>query len=678
MPRSEITPIPNIGLANTFSEWVNSHNRLINDVINPLRGRRDSDPDVDTIAAVDAQIGNGYFGNVHASGVSVFGQELKSVANSAVSIVSANNDAMHPVVRIHNPGSRENSDSAWGAGLAFSVSANNRDPLGIPYERQVDKAQISFVREPSGIGKLSILVDDSSDDDRVTEGDEVWSYSPGNDRHEFRVNGTIVANLESNRVQVNRLEIQKGTPAITFPDGTTQSSAATQVDLASNAEHTQSSPPANKAATPAGVRAVRDALLASNTEHTQSSPPANKAATPAGVRAVRDALLDSPPGALDTLNELAAALGDDANFSATVTSLINARAPLNSPAFTGTPTAPTPTAGDDTTRIATTAWVTDFFPKKPPAPTGAVSDPFGILWTYAAATGQGPSIIDHEFQTRRQGDPWPMTARVGLSQRPTRVAPIVTGTTNEARARERSARGASDWSDVGSFVGAIGDSRFYIGRNSGALALNLSGEHQSAEDIASISNVQAMDVDSTRLYSASGTDDRIRSYDFNGNEQTSERVSINVGTVTALAVTSTRFYVVEQNTATGTFMRVYDRSGTRMSGEDITVGQNVSVVSIAVTDSRVYMGLNRGSGNLIEVWNRSTRARLQDEFITLTGTPSINGMTSTQERIYGVGIVNSSLTIVSIGFDGTEYTSENITLSIPLSGNALSLGLRIV
>ena len=35
-------------------------------------------------------------------------------------------------------------------------------------------------------------------------------------------------------------------------------------------------------------------------------------------------LIDSAPGALDTLNELAAALGDDASFSTTITNLINA------------------------------------------------------------------------------------------------------------------------------------------------------------------------------------------------------------------------------------------------------------------------------------------------------------------------------------------------------------------
>ena len=47
-------------------------------------------------------------------------------------------------------------------------------------------------------------------------------------------------------------------------------------------------------------------------------------------------LADSAPATLDTLNELAAALGDDANFSTTVTNSIALKAPLASPAFTGT------------------------------------------------------------------------------------------------------------------------------------------------------------------------------------------------------------------------------------------------------------------------------------------------------------------------------------------------------
>lgn len=42
-----------------------------------------------------------------------------------------------------------------------------------------------------------------------------------------------------------------------------------------------------------------------------------------------------------------------------ISTLLALKAPLNSPALTGTPTAPTPTAGDDSTKIATTAFVND-------------------------------------------------------------------------------------------------------------------------------------------------------------------------------------------------------------------------------------------------------------------------------------------------------------------------------
>src|SRR5210317_2283160 len=62
-------------------------------------------------------------------------------------------------------------------------------------------------------------------------------------------------------------------------------------------------------------------------------------ATTAFVQQEISALVDSSPEALNTLNELAAALGDDENFSTTVTDSIATKAPLASPTFTGTLTA---------------------------------------------------------------------------------------------------------------------------------------------------------------------------------------------------------------------------------------------------------------------------------------------------------------------------------------------------
>jgi hypothetical protein len=71
------------------------------------------------------------------------------------------------------------------------------------------------------------------------------------------------------------------------------------------------------------------------------------------------AIVDSAPGTLDTLNELAAAINDDASYAATITTALGTKAPLASPALTGTPTAPTATVGTDSTQIATTAFVID-------------------------------------------------------------------------------------------------------------------------------------------------------------------------------------------------------------------------------------------------------------------------------------------------------------------------------
>jgi hypothetical protein len=69
-----------------------------------------------------------------------------------------------------------------------------------------------------------------------------------------------------------------------------------------------------------------------------------------------DNLVDGAPSLLNTLNELAAAINDDANYTTTITTALGTKAPLASPALTGTPTAPTAEANTDTTQIATTAF----------------------------------------------------------------------------------------------------------------------------------------------------------------------------------------------------------------------------------------------------------------------------------------------------------------------------------
>ncbi|MGS8527441.1 phage tail-collar fiber domain-containing protein [Escherichia coli] len=80
-------------------------------------------------------------------------------------------------------------------------------------------------------------------------------------------------------------------------------------------------------------------------------------ATTAFVQAALTALINGAPATLDTLKEIAAAINNDPNFSTTINNALALKAPLSSPALTGTPTAPTAAQSVNNTQIATTVFV---------------------------------------------------------------------------------------------------------------------------------------------------------------------------------------------------------------------------------------------------------------------------------------------------------------------------------
>jgi len=99
-------------------------------------------------------------------------------------------------------------------------------------------------------------------------------------------------------------------------------------------------------------------LTGNPTAPTQSaSDDSTRIATTSFVGTAVSNLVASSPAALDTLNELAAALNDDPSFATTINNSIATKAPTASPALTGTPTAPTQSVGNNSTRLATTAYV---------------------------------------------------------------------------------------------------------------------------------------------------------------------------------------------------------------------------------------------------------------------------------------------------------------------------------
>jgi phage-related tail fiber protein len=124
--------------------------------------------------------------------------------------------------------------------------------------------------------------------------------------------------------------------------GLTDVYTKTQIDSALLAKANLASP------TLTGVPKAPTAAASTNTD---------QIATTAFVQALFTALVGAAPDTLNQINEIAAALGNDANFSTTMMNALALRAPIANPVFTGDPKAPTAAVGDNDTSIANTAFV---------------------------------------------------------------------------------------------------------------------------------------------------------------------------------------------------------------------------------------------------------------------------------------------------------------------------------
>ena len=111
-------------------------------------------------------------------------------------------------------------------------------------------------------------------------------------------------------------------------------------------------------------------------------------ATTAFVQAALTAIINGAPATLDTLKEIAAAINNDPKFSTTINNALALKAPLLSPALTGTPTAPTAAQSVNNTQIATTAFVKSAIA----AMVGSAPAALDTLNELAAALGNDPNF----------------------------------------------------------------------------------------------------------------------------------------------------------------------------------------------------------------------------------------------------------------------------------------------
>ena len=156
-----------------------------------------------------------------------------------------------------------------------------------------------------------------------------------------------------NKIEYTDLSIEvaaAGTSASLSYDNTQGTFTFTPVDISSKIEYADLSVVTGPAGSSSG-------LYYNNTDGTFTFTPVDLSSY--ATTAELNALIDDAPEALNTLNELAAAIADEANFAAVITQSIASKAPLESPQLTGVPVSSTPTTGDNSTKIATTEFVAD-------------------------------------------------------------------------------------------------------------------------------------------------------------------------------------------------------------------------------------------------------------------------------------------------------------------------------
>ncbi|HFT8762079.1 phage tail protein [Escherichia coli] len=176
-------------------------------------------------------------------------------------------------------------------------------------------------------------------------------------------------------------------------------------------------------------------------------------ATTAFVQAALTALINGAPATLDTLKEIAVAINNDPKFSTTINNALALKAPLSSPALTGTPTAPTAAQSVNNTQIATTAFVKSAIA----AMVGSAPAALDTLNELAAALGNDPNFATTMLNALAGKQPLDNTL-TNLSGKD--VAGLLTylglgETINKASGAMQKSANGSDISDVSAFRNAL-------------------------------------------------------------------------------------------------------------------------------------------------------------------------------------------------------------------------------
>ncbi|CTY03287.1 major tail fiber protein [Escherichia coli] len=254
-----------------------------------------------------------------------------------------------------------------GTGLSVRITSENSEGKGAASvdvnNVQISVQQIEDVTVSVKAGATNIIVLEANFEHGVktTQVDSASSVSAA--RIYVRTDNTI----GQNQIELCRVIVPNGATAVTKEMIVLKYrvNRAVGVEFSNEISSTEE----RKAATPLAVKTLHDLVDTKaplDSPHLSGTPTSptpepgtnnTQIANAAFVYAAINALINGAPGTMDTLKEIAAAINNDPNFSTTINNALALKAPLASPAFTGTPTAPTASQGTNSTQIANTAFV---------------------------------------------------------------------------------------------------------------------------------------------------------------------------------------------------------------------------------------------------------------------------------------------------------------------------------
>ena len=244
--------------------------------------------------------------NNSASGVAISGYTDYAVGSGADFTISSGNQNHAYIGSVSGwaTGSFGNSNAIFAA----DILANSASGVAISGYNQAFTEMLDRLPHESGYHLLSEIRSNS------TSGDIAYGRITANSNSGVAISGynsaytdiVVATNVDYTSSVLHASGLDVGLSGIQFSDGTTQTTAGASEGVLANS------------ASGVAISGYIDYAVASGSALTVDVSGYNSAYTDIKVAA----LVDSAPAALDTLNELAAAINDDASISTTLTNLI--------------------------------------------------------------------------------------------------------------------------------------------------------------------------------------------------------------------------------------------------------------------------------------------------------------------------------------------------------------------